>query len=156
MNHKELIQQVESVVNGTVTEEESKSVSTIKALEKEDFKTNEDFFKLAQMIKGLAGAAGGGDKTAAKFLAKLGDAIGKSVTLESLEPDDEVMEALEEELLAESVKIVDREAYKSVLTPEGRFKEGFTGCVKFFSSKAVEGVTNPQGLCAKFSRRKKS
>jgi len=156
MNYRDTIEQVESIVGGGVTEEESKTVSAIKTLEKEDFKTNEDFFKLAQIIKGLAAAAGNDDKTAQKFLAKLGDAIGKSVTLESLEPDDEVMEALEEELLNEKVEIVDREAYKKALTPEGRFRDGFSGCVKFFSSKAVKGVTSPEGLCASIAKKKSS
>ena len=48
--------------------------SSIKALAKEDFKERDDFFKLSQIIKGLA-AVSDKDQAAKDFLVKVGEAV---------------------------------------------------------------------------------
>jgi len=51
---------------------------TIALLKKTDFKDKEAFFKMTQLLKGLAVAASGGDKVAIKFLSQLSDDLVKT------------------------------------------------------------------------------
>lgn len=83
-NHPQAEDWVEGVVSshltaaladGEITEETDagKTKSAIAALRDEDYKDKDDFFKMTQLLTGIAGAAAKGDETAKKFLSQLSD-----------------------------------------------------------------------------------
>lgn len=138
----------------------------IQAIGQENYGEKKDFFKLAQLLKGLAIAFDKDDK-AKSFLKRVGAALkglagspkGESRWFnESTESD---MVVVPRHMVMEMVDLVleytcDNDCVKKYKSNGGDFKGGkgdaFDNCVAAFSN-CCSGVNDPEALCAYIGRR---
>jgi len=84
---------MESVSQAEMSEEASKTSKAIDAISRETWSGGDDFFKMAELIKGLAVAAKNGDKTAKSFLQSAGKSLAglaKSGSVEEMVCEDKL------------------------------------------------------------------